>query len=137
VAASQVNHHLLARHSPWSLLRAALLLGGAGGVALLTFVLIGGLGVWAVLVPLFVVVSSVGAVMPNSTALALSDHPDAAGSASALLGMLQFVVGAGVAPLVGVAGKHTAVPMAVMIALLGVGALGAMALLTRRPVATP
>jgi MFS transporter, DHA1 family, multidrug resistance protein len=48
--------------------------------------------------------------------------------------MLQFVIGAGAAPLVGVAGKHTAVPMALMIALLGVGALVAMGLLTRRRV---
>ena len=132
VAASQVNRRLLAHSSPRALLRLALLAGAAAGIALLTVVLIGGLGVWAVLVPLFVVVSSVGIVMPNSTALALSDHPDAAGSASALLGMLQFVIGAGVAPLVGVAGKHTAVPMALMIALLGVGALVAMGLLTRR-----
>jgi len=134
VAASQVNRRLLAHSSPRALLRLALLAGAAAGIALLTVVLIGGLGVWAVLVPLFVVVSSVGIVMPNSTALALSDHPDAAGSASALLGMLQFVIGAGVAPLVGVAGKHTAVPMALMIALLGVGALVAMGLLTRRRV---
>jgi MFS transporter, DHA1 family, multidrug resistance protein len=132
VAASQVNRRLLAHSSPRALLRLALLAGAAGGIALLTVVLIGGLGVWAVLMPLFVVVSSVGIVMPNSTALALSDHPDAAGSASALLGMLQFVIGAGVAPLVGVAGKHSAVPMALMIALLGVGALVAMGLLTRR-----
>jgi DHA1 family bicyclomycin/chloramphenicol resistance-like MFS transporter len=132
VATSQLNHRLLARFTPLALLSAAVLVGGAAGVALLAVVLIGGLGVWAVLVPLFVVVSSVGAVMPNSTALALTDHPEAAGSASALLGMLQFVIGAGVAPLVGVAGKDTAVPMGLMIALLSVGAIAALAALTRR-----
>ena len=137
VAASQINHRLLSRFTPIVLLRAALLAAAGAGVALLTLVLIGGLGVWAVLVPLFVVVSSVGIVMPNSTALALTDHPDTAGSASALLGMFQFVVGALVAPLVGVAGKHTAVPMALMIALLGVGALVAMGALTRRPASVP
>jgi DHA1 family bicyclomycin/chloramphenicol resistance-like MFS transporter len=132
VAASQLNHRLLAHMTPRALLRGALLAAAAAGIALLTVVLVGGLGVWAVLVPLFVVVSMVGMVMPNSTALAMTDHPDAAGSASALLGMLQFVIGAGVAPLVGVAGKHTAVPMGVLIALLTVGALAAMGLLTRR-----
>ena len=41
---------------------------------------------------------------PNATALALADHPRVAGSASALLGVLQFIVGAAAAPLVGVAG---------------------------------
>jgi DHA1 family bicyclomycin/chloramphenicol resistance-like MFS transporter len=137
VAASQINHRLLNRFTPMALLRAALLAAAGAGVVLLTLVLIGGLGVWAVLVPLFVVVSSVGIVMPNSTALALTDHPDTAGSASALLGMLQFVIGALVAPLVGVAGKHTAVPMAVMIALLSVGALMAMGALTRRRASVP
>jgi DHA1 family bicyclomycin/chloramphenicol resistance-like MFS transporter len=137
VAASQLNHHLLARYTPRALLRAALLAGAGAGVVLLTLVLIGGLGVWSVIVPLFVVVASVGMVMPNSTALALTDHPEAAGSASALLGMLQFVVGAVAAPLVGIAGKHTAVPMALMIALLGVGALVAMGALTRRHAPAP
>jgi MFS transporter, DHA1 family, multidrug resistance protein len=132
VAASQLNHRLLTRWSPGALLRTALLAAAGAGVALLTFVLIGGLGVWAVLVPLFVVVSAVGVVMPNSTALAMTDHPESAGSASALLGMLQFVIGAAAAPLVGIAGKDTAVPMAVMIALLAVGALVAMGALTRR-----
>lgn len=132
VLASQLNHRLLTHFTPRSLLQMALLGAAAAGIALLTVVLVGGLGVWAVLVPLFVVVSAVGVVMPNSTALALTDHPDAAGSASALLGMLQFVIGAGVAPLVGVAGKHTAVPMAALIALLTVGGLVTMGLLTRR-----
>jgi DHA1 family bicyclomycin/chloramphenicol resistance-like MFS transporter len=51
--------------------------------------------------------------------------------------MLQFVVGAVAAPLVGIAGKHTAVPMALMIALLGVGALVAMGALTRRHAPAP
>lgn len=137
VAASQLNHRLLARYSPRTLLRVALLAGAGAGVVLLTLVLIGGLGVWAVILPLFVVVSSVGIVMPNSTALALTDHPDTAGSASALLGTLQFMIGALVAPLVGVAGKDTAVPMALMIALLGVGALVAMGALTRRRATLP
>lgn len=136
VAASQLNRRLLARFSPVALLRMALLAGAGAGVVLLSLVLVGGLGVWAVLVPLFVVVSSVGIVMPNSTALALTDHPDTAGSASALLGMLQFAVGAAAAPLVGVAGRQTAVPMAAMIAALSVGALVAMGALTR-PRATP
>jgi DHA1 family bicyclomycin/chloramphenicol resistance-like MFS transporter len=137
VLVSQLNHRLLTRFTPRALLSMALSAAAAAGIALLTVVLVGGLGVWAVLVPLFVVVSAVGAVMPNSTALALTDHPEAAGSASALLGMLQFVIGAGVAPLVGVAGKHTAVPMAALIALLTVGGLVTMGLTTRRPASVP
>jgi DHA1 family bicyclomycin/chloramphenicol resistance-like MFS transporter len=44
----------------------------------------------------------------------------AAGSASALFGLGQFGVGAAAAPLVGIAGSHTAVPMALVIAICGV-----------------
>ena len=54
---------------------------------------------------MFVIVSSLSFVLPNSTALALADHAEVAGTASALLGVLQFLVGALVAPLVG-AGGH-------------------------------
>jgi hypothetical protein len=68
-----------------------------------------------------VVVSSLGLVMPNATALALAGHPDVAGSASGLLGVMQFIVGAATAPLVGVAGTGTALPMALVIAALGAG----------------
>jgi MFS transporter, DHA1 family, multidrug resistance protein len=90
------------------------------GVALLAAVA-AGTGVWPVVALLFVVVASLGLVMPNATALALADHPDVAGSASGLLGVMQFIVGAATAPLVGVAGTDTALPMAMLIAALGLG----------------
>jgi DHA1 family bicyclomycin/chloramphenicol resistance-like MFS transporter len=81
------------------------------------------LGVVAFCVGLFAVVSAVGFVMPNATALALADHPRTAGSASALLGLMQFAVGAAAAPLVGVAGAENALPMAIVIAVLAGSAL--------------
>ncbi|MDQ0990570.1 hypothetical protein QFZ74_001798 [Streptomyces sp. V3I7] len=43
-----------------------------------------------------------------------SSDPAAYGSASALLGTSAFLIGAVASPLVGVAGEHTAVPMAVV-----------------------
>ena len=46
-----------------------------------------------------------GLVIPNAPAVALSRHPEAAGTAAALLGAVQFGVGAAVAPLVGVLGN--------------------------------
>jgi MFS transporter, DHA1 family, multidrug resistance protein len=55
-----------------------------------------------------------------------------AGTASALLGLIQFMVGALAAPLVGVAGPDTAVPMAVIMALLAIGGLTAQQLAGRR-----
>ena len=47
-------------------------------------------------------------MLPNSTALALADHAEVAGTASALLGVVQFLIGALVAPLVGAAGTGRA-----------------------------
>jgi DHA1 family bicyclomycin/chloramphenicol resistance-like MFS transporter len=71
--------------------------------------------------PLWVAVSSLGLVFGNATALALSAVTGAAGSASAVLGALQFGLGALVSPLVGVGGEHTAVPLAaVMFATISI-----------------
>jgi len=60
----------------------------------------------------------------------MAPHPHVAGSASALLGVLQSSGGALVAPLVGIAGTGSAVPLAVIIAGLVGGAWLAL-LLTR------
>jgi MFS transporter, DHA1 family, multidrug resistance protein len=122
VAASQVNRALLLRFEPDAILRAALVAQAGAGLVLLAVVLAGA-GVWAIVPLLFVVVASLGLVFPNATALALAGHPRVAGSASGLLGVLQFIVGAAVAPLVGVAGTATAVPMATVIAVLAVAAV--------------
>jgi DHA1 family bicyclomycin/chloramphenicol resistance-like MFS transporter len=76
-----------------------------------------------VLAALFLLVANLGFILPNATALALSAHPTTAGSASALIGLLQYTIGAVAAPLVGVAGEESALPMAVVIATLSGGAL--------------
>jgi DHA1 family bicyclomycin/chloramphenicol resistance-like MFS transporter len=75
--------------------------------------LAGGLGLAGVLPSLFVVVSSLGLVLPNATTLALAGHPRTAG----------------------VAGATTALPMALVIAALGLAALASFALLSTAPVA--
>jgi DHA1 family bicyclomycin/chloramphenicol resistance-like MFS transporter len=123
VAAGQLSARLVGRLQPVTLMVAGVVTGLTGGVTLLAVVTAGGLGVAPVLVALFAVVASVGLVMPNSTALALQDHARVAGSGSALLGLAQFIVGAAVAPLVGLGGARSALPMAVVIAALGTAAL--------------
>jgi DHA1 family bicyclomycin/chloramphenicol resistance-like MFS transporter len=125
VAASQLSARLVGRVQPVTLMTAGVATGLAGGLTLLVVVLIGGLGLVPVLAALFLVVASVGLVMPNATALALASHARVAGSGSALLGLAQFMVGGAVAPLVGIGGSRTALPMALIIATLGTAALGA------------
>jgi DHA1 family bicyclomycin/chloramphenicol resistance-like MFS transporter len=82
---------------------------------------------------MFVIVSSLSFVGPNATALALVDHASVAGAASAVLGVIQFFVGAVVAPLVGAAGTDSAVPMAAIMTALAFSALAVHRLAGPRP----
>jgi DHA1 family bicyclomycin/chloramphenicol resistance-like MFS transporter len=132
VAASQLNRALVGRASPRQLLTAGVGAQGTAGVGVLAVVLVGGTGLTGLLPCLFVSVASIGLIVPNATALALTDYPHAAGRASALLGMLQFAFGALAAPLVGIAGRETAVPMALLMAAFGVGALATLAVASSR-----
>ncbi|MDG5472212.1 multidrug effflux MFS transporter [Jeotgalibacillus sp. ET6] len=62
-------------------------------------------------IPLFFFVMSIGIVATSSFSLAMQTQGHIAGSASALLGLLPFLLGSITAPLVGIAGEYTAVPM--------------------------
>lgn len=123
VTAGQVSARLVGRLQPVTLMTAGVAISLTGGLTLLAVVLAGGLGLVGVLPALFLVVASVGLVMPNATALALVNHARVAGSGSALLGLIQFIIGGAVAPLVGLGGSRTALPLALTIATLGTLAL--------------
>jgi len=134
VAGSQLNARLVGRFGPARLLRAGLVMIAVGAAALLAVVTVGsGLGAWAVLLPMFVVVASLSFVMPNATALALADHAAVAGTASALLGVIQFLVGALVAPVAGAWGTDSAAPMAAVMTAVALGALLARQIAVARP----
>lgn len=64
---------------------------------------------------LFLIVASVGMISTTSFSLAMEAQGKSAGSASAFLGLLPFIGGGIVSPLVGIAGDMSAVPMAVII----------------------
>ncbi|MFD2007124.1 multidrug effflux MFS transporter [Streptomyces narbonensis] len=83
-------------------------------LVLMTTGVFGEVGLVPVAAGLFVLMSAMGLALPNTNAQALMRTPHAAGSASALLGTSSFLVGAIASPLVGIAGEHTAVPMAVV-----------------------
>ncbi|CAN7236191.1 multidrug effflux MFS transporter [Aquipseudomonas alcaligenes] len=78
---------------------------------------------WPLLVPLFGCIASLGIIIPNASASAMAGQGRHAGSASALMGSLQFSVAAGAAALVGVLHDGSAMPMAIVICLCGVGAV--------------
>lgn len=128
---SQVNHRLLARFTPRQLMAAGLVGSSLSGTAVLVVTLIGGLGLAALAIPLFLLITSLGFVFPDSTALALSLHPEVAGSASAYFGTLRLGLGALATPLVGIGGSVSALPMAIVIAVSSVAALALFIVVAR------
>jgi len=134
VLTGQIGGRLVERIGSLRLLAAGLGVASAGGLFVLAAVVLG-LGLSGVLPGFLLVVASTGLINPNATALALADHAHQAGSAAALMGLLYYVVGGAVAPLAGIGGTHTALPMAVVIALLDVAAVSTFVILTRfRPI---
>ncbi|MGW3468332.1 Bcr/CflA family multidrug efflux MFS transporter [Saccharopolyspora sp. NPDC000995] len=131
VLVGQLNGRLVARVAPSRLLAIGLGINAVGGVAVAVSAAFG-LGLPGLLPAFFLVASSVGMVFPNATALALSGHPETAGSASALLGVMQFLAGGVAAPLVGSAGTGTALPMGVVMGALSLSAVVVFLALTRR-----
>jgi MFS transporter, DHA1 family, multidrug resistance protein len=72
---------------------------------------------------LFIGYGFLGLVLPTTGVLALEDHGEIAGTASALMGTLQFVTAAVAMGIAGTFFDGTALPMAAGIALCAVGAL--------------
>ncbi|MFE5704751.1 Bcr/CflA family drug resistance efflux transporter [Rhodococcus sp. ACS1] len=121
IGASQLNVRALARWSPLQITVSALGFATVAGLALITTAHFEFGGLVGFVVPLWFLLGGVGFVLPNAPALALGRHGEAAGTAAALLGALQFGVGALIAPLVGVLG-NTGVALAVtMTACTGLG----------------
>ena len=121
VIMAQVGGKLVGRVSSQMLLAWGVAAIAIGATALLVVVL-SGIGLVGILPSLFVIIASLGLIAPNATTLALS-NTSTAGSAAALLGVLQLTTGAIAAPMVGLAGTATAVPMAAAIAAFGITAL--------------
>jgi DHA1 family bicyclomycin/chloramphenicol resistance-like MFS transporter len=122
IAASQVNGWLAARMDPRRILRLVLPVSAGSGVLLLVDAATGFGGFPGILVPLFLYIATHGFVMPNTIALAMGPHGRVAGSASALLGTIQFVLGAAAGAAVGLLGNGTAVPLAAVVAGCGLAA---------------
>jgi DHA1 family bicyclomycin/chloramphenicol resistance-like MFS transporter len=123
ISASQLNRVVLARVAGARILSHALMVTAGAGVLLVTMAWTGAGGLAGLLGPLFVYIASLGFVLPNVMATALGPQGRNAGTASALLGTLQFGAGATVGMLLGALGDGTAVPMAGLIAACGLSAL--------------
>lgn len=121
--------NLTGRFGVRTLARLGLSLNLAGIAALVLLVAVGVPALWLAL-PILVAVGALGLVFGTVTAMAMDAVPDASGAASALLGFGQFALAGLVAPLVGLGGEGTAVPLAIVM-LVGSVAATAVFSLTR------
>ncbi|WP_433746691.1 multidrug effflux MFS transporter [Falsibacillus pallidus] len=94
-------------------LKIGLLLSNTAALVLL-FALILKAPLIAVAIPIFFVVMSISIIGTSSFSLAMETKGHMAGSASALLGVLPFLLGSLTSPLVGIAGEYTAIPMGIV-----------------------
>ncbi|MFW3897078.1 multidrug effflux MFS transporter [Pseudomonas bharatica] len=137
ILVAQINARLLAKRGPAVLLARMVWLYLAAGLVLLGISALHTEALWPLLIPLFVCIASLGGIIPNASACAMNGQGARAGSASALLGCLQFSVAAGAAALVGILHDGSAMPMAIVITLCGAAAVTAATLTRRLPLSRP
>lgn len=114
IIGSQIVGRLTGLVSEQRFLQTGLFISVTSGVLLLIAVLLHG-PLFTIVVPIFFFVASIGIISTSSFSLAMESQGHIAGSASALLGLLPFILGSITAPLVGIAGEETAIPMGVII----------------------
>jgi len=132
IAASQINRRLLGRMASEAVLYRANLAAAGTATLLLLAAATGAGGLWGLLVPLFLYMSSLGFTMPNAQAGALAGQAARAGTAAALMGTVQFSSGALSASLSAALHDGGPLPMATAIACCAWLALAAQVFLVRR-----
>ena len=131
IGMSQFTGMMIRRFGMVPLVRGAAVGFATAMLAALLLNLLGQDGMWPMLGLLFAGYGFLGLVLPASSVLALDAHGSIAGTASALMGTLQFMTGAAVMAVVGLFVDGTARPMLAGVA--GAGALTlVMALVTLR-----
>ncbi|GAA4051629.1 multidrug effflux MFS transporter [Arthrobacter methylotrophus] len=103
---SALSAGLVRRFSPVAVMRLGLSLMAAGTTGYFILTLTESANLWSTLVLFFVIVGSLGLVLGNATALAVAQAREAAGTAVAVIGAAEFLIGAAAAPLVGLGGEN-------------------------------
>jgi len=122
IISSQFNARALKNHSTANLLRHALYLPALSGLSLFALQIFGLLNFPLLLLGLFVFITSMGFITPNTSAMALQYQSKQAGLASALLGTLQFGCATLAGLMIGVWHDGTPLPLLTLLAICGGGA---------------
>lgn len=122
IVAAQMTGRLSSAVGDVRLLNTGIVISLTGSTLLLLTILFN-LPLPLLLIALFLAVSSIGMVSTTSFSLGMQSQAKAAGSASAFLGLLSYIGGAVISPIVGIMGDQTAVPMAIIIFTCSIAAL--------------
>jgi len=122
IGGAYANSRLVGRFGIRAMLRFGTRLAAAAGLAALGLAA-AGVAHWPALVlPQTVYMFAFGLIMPNATAAALTPFPQAAGTASSLMGTLQFAAGAALGVALGALYDGTALPLSAALAAAGLAA---------------
>lgn len=131
VLGSQINARLLRRYSSTSILSRALLCQSLCALLLLVQAYATH-ELFSFVIPLFGYITALGFILPNTTALAMAHFTSHAGSASALLGTIQFVLAGILTWGVGSLGATTPLMLGFLIAVCGWSAIAVFLMLKKR-----
>ncbi|MPT47482.1 MAG: Bcr/CflA family efflux MFS transporter [Sphingobium sp.] len=131
MGSAQLNRRALKYFEPNKVMLCGALFAVAAASLLLVTALLDFGGVAGIMVPLFLVICSLGFVSTNAMAGALAVDPSRTGSVSAVVGTGQFLCAAMAAWLTGHISDHPAIAMAVLIAIFAIGAAIFPVLLSR------
>jgi MFS transporter, DHA1 family, multidrug resistance protein len=128
IALSQINGRLVRSYNPTKILRVCLFVTAIISVILILAGILN-FGFPGLAVTIFLYITSLGMIFPNATAGALSEQTENAGSASALIGFLQYGLAAIASSLVSYLNNGTSLAMPALIGTCGIAAFLALNLL--------
>jgi DHA1 family bicyclomycin/chloramphenicol resistance-like MFS transporter len=121
MASNMLNSRLVARFGVERMLVVGAATAALAGIVLAITASTDFGGLWGLVIPLFLFVSSTGLIVANSIAGAMADFPNRAGTVSALVGSIHYGSGIFGSGLVGTFSSGTPVAMGAVIALCGIG----------------
>ncbi|XZG69606.1 Bcr/CflA family multidrug efflux MFS transporter [Chitinibacteraceae bacterium HSL-7] len=122
IAASQFNARFVRLHGLHVPMAVALTVQAIATLVLMLATAAGFLPLPLLMLCLYAYLCALGFIAPNATAAALTHHGERAGSASSLLGTLQFTIATLSGVLMGLWHSQTALPLATILLLSGCGA---------------
>ena len=123
IVLSQVNGALVHRVGGARLMLTGIALFAAAGVVTTLTCWTGWGGPLGIAIPMTTMVAACGLIFPNTAVGAMARHPMQAGSASALMGTLQYGMGALAGALVTSFADGTGRPMGTMMLVAAIGAV--------------